>query len=34
LQCIQRCLEAKEHVDRMVAPAALIEAWSADLAAI
>ena len=34
LQSNKRCLEAKEHVDRMVAPAALIEAWSADLAAI
>lgn len=31
---IKRCLEAKEHVDRMVAPAALIEAWAADIASI
>lgn len=34
LRGIQRCLEAKEHVDRMVAPAALIEAWAADIASI
>lgn len=34
LRGIKRCLEAKEHVDRMVAPAALIEAWAADIASI
>lgn len=34
LRGIQRCLEAKEHVDRMVAPSALIEAWAADIASI
>jgi DNA polymerase-3 subunit delta' len=32
ISAIRRCLLAKEHVDRMVSPAALIEAWSADLA--
>jgi DNA polymerase-3 subunit delta' len=34
VRIIKRCLEAKEHVDRMVSPAALIEAWAADIAAI
>lgn len=34
VQAIQRCLEAKMHVDRNVAPAALVEAWAADLASI
>ena len=31
---IQRCMEAREHLDRMVTPASLIEAWAADLAVI
>lgn len=31
---IRRCMDAKEHVDRIVAPAALVEAWSADLASL
>ena len=31
---IKRCLEAREHLDRMVSPATLIEAWAADLAVI
>jgi len=31
---IQRCMEAREHIDRMVSPASLIEAWAADLAVI
>ena len=31
---IQRCMEAREHLDRMVSPASLIEAWAADLAVI
>ncbi len=31
---INRCLEAREHLDRMVSPASLIEAWAADLAVI
>lgn len=31
---IKRCIAAKEHVDRIVAPAALVEAWSADLASL
>ncbi len=30
----ERCLAAKNHVDRIVAPAALIEAWAADVASI
>lgn len=30
---VKRCLEAREHVDRMVNPATLVEAWAADLAA-
>ena len=34
LEAIQRCLDAKMHVDRIVAPAALVEAWAADLASI
>ncbi len=31
---IQRCMAAREHLDRMVSPASLIEAWAADLAVI
>ncbi len=31
---IKRCIEAREHLDRMVGPASLIEAWAADLAVI
>jgi hypothetical protein len=31
---VQRCMEAREHLDRMVSPASLIEAWAADLAVI
>ncbi len=31
---IKRCIEAREHLDRMVSPASLIEAWAADLAVI
>jgi DNA polymerase III subunit delta' len=31
---IQRCIDAREHLDRMVSPAALIESWAADLAVI
>ena len=31
---VKRCMEAREHLDRMVSPASLIEAWAADLAAI
>ena len=31
---IKRCMEAREHLDRMVSPASLIEAWAADLAVI
>ncbi|MEQ1826556.1 MAG: hypothetical protein ABL921_11450 [Pirellula sp.] len=31
---IRRCIEAREHLDRMVSPASLIEAWAADLAVI
>ena len=34
VSAIQRCIEAREHLDRMVSPAALIEAWAADLAVI
>jgi DNA polymerase III subunit delta' len=34
IKAMKRCLEAKEHVDRMVAPAALIEAWAADIASL
>lgn len=34
VSAIQRCLEAREHLDRMVSPASLIEAWAADLAVI
>ena len=31
---IRRCIDAREHLDRMVSPASLIEAWAADLAVI
>ena len=31
---IQRCIEAREHLDRMVSPASLIESWAADLAVV
>jgi DNA polymerase-3 subunit delta' len=31
---VKRCLEAREHLDRMVTPASLIESWAADLAVI
>jgi DNA polymerase III subunit delta' len=31
---IHRCLQAREHLDRMVGQASLIEAWAADLAII
>jgi DNA polymerase-3 subunit delta' len=34
VSAIKRCLEAREHLDRMVSPASLIEAWAADLAII
>jgi DNA polymerase-3 subunit delta' len=34
IAAIKRCLEAREHLDRMVSPASLIEAWAADLAVI
>jgi hypothetical protein len=34
VSAIQRCIEAREHLDRMVSPASLIEAWAADLAVI
>lgn len=34
VSAIQRCMEAREHLDRMVSPASLIEAWAADLAVI
>lgn len=34
VSAIKRCLEAREHLDRMVSPASLIEAWAADLAVI
>ena len=34
VSAIQRCIEAREHLDRMVSPAALIESWAADLAVI
>lgn len=34
ITAIKRCLEAREHLDRMVSPASLIEAWAADLAVI
>jgi len=34
VSAIQRCIEAREHLDRMVSPAALIEFWAADLAVI
>ncbi len=33
-KALVRCLEAREHVDRMVGPAPLLESWCADLAAI
>jgi DNA polymerase III subunit delta' len=32
LKAIQRCIEATYHVDRIIAPAALVEAWIADIA--
>lgn len=32
LAVIKRCLDAREHLDRMVSAGALIEAWAADLA--
>lgn len=31
---IRRCIEAREHLDRMVGPTSLIEAWATDLAVI
>lgn len=34
VSAIRRCMEAREHLDRMVSPASLIEAWAADLAVI
>ena len=34
VNAIKRCIEAREHLDRMVSPASLIEAWAADLAVI
>lgn len=34
ISAIQRCIEAREHLDRMVSPASLIEAWATDLAVI
>ncbi len=34
VSAIKRCMEAREHLDRMVSPASLIEAWAADLAVI
>jgi paraquat-inducible protein B len=34
IAAIKRCIEAREHLDRMVSPASLIEAWAADLAVI
>lgn len=34
IEAIKRCLEAREHVDRMVTPAAIVESWLSDLAAI
>jgi len=34
VSAIKRCIEAREHLDRMVSPASLIEAWAADLAVI
>ncbi len=34
VSAIQRCMEAREHLDRMVSPASLIEAWASDLAVI
>ncbi len=32
IAAVERCMEAKMHVDRMIAPAALVEAWIAELA--
>lgn len=34
VSAIRRCMEAREHLDRMVSPASLIEAWAADLSVI
>jgi DNA polymerase III subunit delta' len=34
IAAMRRSMEAREHLDRMVSPAALIEAWAADLAVI